>query len=250
MRSPRPDVRRSLIKPGQQGITLIEMMVVLAILGLLVGSLTVGYARLPGTALKREGVKLAAALRSAYDRATASGAHHRVIIDIAKGTFFVERCEGKVQVRKVRDLKEEVERQRLEAEKQARMSDAQSNEALLGAMTKDAGQRLGGSGGGAGASCTPVSGELGKKQTLGGTPKVSFHRVFVAHLQEPAKDGVVSLNFFPLGTAERAVIELSVGEEEQFSIAVRPLSGRIDMGPGEWRDVDDVVHEDAEGKQQ
>lgn len=234
----------------ERGLTLLEILVVLAIFGLLVGALTIGYARLPGTALKREAVKIAAAMRTAYDRATASGAHHRIVIDVKEGTFRVERCEGKVTLRKVRDLKEEVERQRQEAERQARLAGSQSQDELLDAVVKDAGEKLGGSGGGAAASCGPITGEFGRKQTLGGTPKVSFRRVFVAHLQEPASEGEVTLNFFPLGTAERAIVELAVGEDELFSIAMRPLSGRIDMQPGEWRGVEETIREDAEGKQQ
>ena len=236
----------------ESGLTLLEILVVLAIFGLLVGALTVGYSRLPGTALKREAVKVAAVMRTAYDRATASGAHHRIVLDVKEGTFRVERCEGKVTLRKVRDLKEEVERQRLEAEKQARIAGSQSQAEVLGSMVSDTTARLGGSGGGSGATCAPITGEFGRKQTLGGTPKVSFRRVFVAHLQEPAIDGEVTLNFFPMGTAERAVVELGVGEtdDEMFSIAMRPLSGRIDMQAGEWRDVDEAVREDAEGKEQ
>jgi prepilin-type N-terminal cleavage/methylation domain-containing protein len=234
----------------ESGLTLLEILVVLAIFGLLVGALTVGYARLPGTALKREAVKIAAAMRSAYDRATTSGAHHRIIIDLGERSYRIERCEGKVTLRKGRDLKEELERQRTEAEKQARLVGSQSQDQLVSAMTKSAGERLGGAGGTSGATCAPVTGELGRKQTLGGTPQVSFRRVIVAHLEEPVDEGEATLNFFPMGTAERAVVELSVGpaEDEQFSIAVRPLSGRIDMRPGEWRDAEAAVREDAEGK--
>ena len=39
-----------------------------------------------------------------------------------------------------------------------------------------------------GAACAPITGEFGRKQLLGGTPKVSFRRVFVAHLEEPADE--------------------------------------------------------------
>jgi hypothetical protein len=189
-------------------------------------------------------------MRTAYDRATASGAHHRIVMDVKAGTFRVERCEGKISLRKSRDLKEELERKRLEAEKAARLATSQSQEDLLDGIVQDKGERLGGSAGGAAATCTPITGEFGRKQELGGTPRVSFRRVFVAHLQEPATDGEVTLNFFPLGTAERAVVELAVGEDELFSVAVRPLSGRIEMQPGEWRDVEEAIREDAEGKAQ
>jgi prepilin-type N-terminal cleavage/methylation domain-containing protein len=238
--------------PTERGLTLLEILVVLAIFGLLAGALTVGYKRLPGTALRRDATKIAAAMRTAYDRATASGAHHRVVLDLEESTFHVERCEGKVTLRKVRDLREEVERQRAEAEKQARLAGSQSQDELLNDMVKDAGERLGGSGGGAAATCQPVSGAFGRKQALGGSPKVSIRRVHVAHLEEAVVEGQATLNFFPLGTAERAVVELGVGEaeDEQFSVAVRPLSGRIDMQPGEWRDVEEAIREDAEGREQ
>ena len=224
------------------GITLLEMLVVLAVLVLLAGALTVGYARLPGTALKREAVKIAAALRSGYDRATASGAHHRLILDMAAGTFHLERCEGRVQMRKSRDLQEEAERKKEEAEKAQRLANAQSSGDVLGSMTRNAGQMIGAS-----AQCAPVDGPMGKAIELGGHPKVSFSKIIVAHLEDPAVTGEVTINFFPMGTAERAVIILGVGEEEYFSIGVHPLSGRIEMRVGEWRDVEETVREDAEG---
>jgi prepilin-type N-terminal cleavage/methylation domain-containing protein len=242
-------VRRS---SKDAGITLLEMLVVLAVIALLAMGLSAGYARLPSTALKKEAVRLAAFARTAYDRATASGAHHRLVLSFEDGTYFIERCEGKVQVRKVRDLHEEVERKRLEAEKQAVVANLQNAQSLLHTMVSDAGQKLGGASGSAGATCEPVHGEMGKKQKLGGRPKVSFVRVHVAHLEEPADSGEVTLNFFPLGTAERAVIELGAGEnaEDRFSIVVRPLSGRVELRPGEWRDAEEMVKEDAEGGQQ
>jgi type II secretory pathway pseudopilin PulG len=230
------------MRSREAGITLMEILVVMAVIALLAGGLSFGYQRLPGTALKREAVKMAGVLRTAYDRATASGAHHRVAIDIDEGTYAIERCEGKVQVRKVRDLQEEVERQRKEAERSAQIAGTEAPGALLDAIVSDAGQKHGV------AACRPVSGPMGKRQPLGGRPKVSFSKIHVAHLEEPATDGQVLINFFPLGTAERAVIVLGVGEEEHFSVAVRPLSGRIDMQPGEWRDVEAALREDAEGE--
>ncbi len=228
---------------SEAGLTILEMLVFLAILVLVTGALSVGYTRLPQTALKREAVKIAATLRSAFDRATASGAHHRVVLDLGEGTFFIERCEGRIQVRKSRNLEEENERVKLEAEKDAQLAGSQSPDEVLNMMMKDAGQKMGST-----MSCEPAAGGLGKKQKLGGRPQVTFSRVHVAHLEEPARTGAVTLNFFPLGTAERAVIVLGVGEEDFFSLAVHPLSGRIEMSQGEWKDVEETLLEDAEGK--
>jgi len=252
-------------RPRQSGVTLIEIMVVLLIIALVTAALAIGYNRLPATALKNEAVHVAAALRAAYDGATASGAYHRMILDLDEGTYRVERCEGKVQVRRSRDQKEELDHQKEEAEKAARLAQeaetAQKNaaaagpqgaanlspEALLVGIQTTATPSIGGAGGESGAHCEPMRGEIGKAQHLAGHPKVSFSRVWVAHLEEPVQRGQVTITFFPLGTVEKAVIELSTDPENAFSITVQPISGRIEMMQGQMRRPEDFLNTDAVG---
>jgi prepilin-type N-terminal cleavage/methylation domain-containing protein len=247
-------------RPRQNGLTLIEIMVVLLVIALLSGALTAGYQRLPQTALKREAVHLAATLRGAYDAAAASGATHRMTFDLDKGTYSVERCEGKVEVKRSKDLQEELDRQKEEAEKAARLADEAQNqmhigpnqqptspEALLLGMTQVPGQAVGGAGGQAAAKCAPMRGELGKPYELGAHPVVKLSRVWVGHLDEPARQGKVTVHFFPLGTAEKAVIELAVDEDNAFSIQLQPISGRIDMLPGAAKRPEDFMSTDATG---
>lgn len=237
---------------SNRAVTLIEMIVVLAVIGLMAVALTIGYGRLPATALKREAVHLAAILRSGYDRATASGAHHRLIVDLEKGSYRLERCEGKLDVRRSRDLREEMDRKQADAEKaaQAQANEAvqTSPEALLAGLTQSTGRTIGGAGGSGATKCAPVKGDMGKPNFLGGHPKVAFDKVWVGHLEEPAKGGEVTINFFPLGTAEKAVIVLATDEENKFSIMLQPLSGRIDMTQGELRRADDFMAVDAAGE--
>jgi prepilin-type N-terminal cleavage/methylation domain-containing protein len=243
MRARRPD----------SGLTLLEMMVVMAVIGLLAIALTIGYGRLPATALKREAVHLAAILRSGYDRATTSGAHHRVVLDLDKGTYKLERCEGKVEVRRSFNLKEELDRQQADAEKAAQQAAQQvtlTPDTMLQGLTADAAKILGGAGGRGATKCTPVKGDMGQANALGGHPKVGFAKVWVGHLEEPADKGEVTINFFPLGTAEKAAIVLATDEDSKFSILVQPLSGRIDMAPGEQRSGGDFMTTDAAGERQ
>jgi prepilin-type N-terminal cleavage/methylation domain-containing protein len=231
----------------QDGVTLMEIMVVLLILGLLASAMTIGYGRLPSTALRREGLRVAGALRSAYDGAAASGALHRVLLDLDDGTFRVERCEGKIELRRSRDLKEEVEREKFEAEKAQLVAQVQTPDVMLQGMLAGAGQSVGGAGGASGAKCTPMRGDMGKLQTLAGHPKVSFASVWVAHIEEPTEHGKLTINFFPLGTAEKAVVQLATDPENVFSIAVHPLTGRIDLAQGALKRPEDFMTTDATG---
>ena len=49
----------------------------------------------------------AAAVCTTTISAAASGAYHRLILDLDEETYRVERCEGKVQVKRAKDIKEE-----------------------------------------------------------------------------------------------------------------------------------------------
>src|ERR1043165_9413078 len=154
------------------GLTLIEMMVVIIIIALLAAALTIGYGRLPATALKREAVHVAATLRAAYDAAAASGAYHRMVIDLDEATYKVERCEGKVVIQRARDIKDEMVQMKAAAEKAAQLAaDAQAQSAqqqqggaplspdamLLGIVGQGRPNgAIGGSGGEATAKCGPM----------------------------------------------------------------------------------------------
>ena len=226
-------------------MTLIEIMVVLAIVGLLAGTLVYGYRRLPVTVLRRVATHLAAILRSAYDRAAATGAHHRVLLDLDKGEYKVERCEGKVELRKSVDQKDEDDRKRQEDEKKKLLAEAQSTAGqVLQDVIAQTGAKVGQT-----ADCTPVHGEMGTAQQLTRSPEVKIARIYVRHYEHPADRGQVYIHFFPMGRAERSVIELAVGDE-MLSLAVHPLSGRVQVVGGAWQHPEEFVGSDAEGRRE
>src|SRR5262245_33736582 len=227
----------------QAGLTLLELMVVLAIIGLLALALVYGYRRLPVTVLRRDATRLTAVLRSAYDRAAASGAHHRVTIDLDQRSYFVERCEGKVQLRPAADQKAEEEQKQREAEQAKLLEQAQSAPGqVFNEIAQQAGTKIGET-----AQCQPLTGEMGTVETLTRTPEVRIDRVYVRHLARPVDGGKVQIHFFPMGRAERSVVELRVGDET-VSVVVHPLSGRVQILNGARPHPEDFVAEDAEGK--
>jgi Tfp pilus assembly protein PilE len=226
-------------------LTLIEIMVVLAIVGLLAGVLIYGYRRIPATVLRRDATRLAAILHSAYDRASATGAHHRVLFDLDKGEYKVERCEGKVELRKDIDQKDEEDRKRQEDEKRKLMEQSQTPPMqMLQSVLADTGTKVGQT-----ANCEPVRGEMGAVQALTRSPEVRIARIYVRHYEHPADKGQVVVHFFPMGRAERSVVELAIGDEV-LSVGVHPLSGRVQIVDGVWPHPDEFVSADAEGRKQ
>ena len=65
-------------------------------------------------------------------------------------------------------------------------------------------------------------------------------------LREPVKDSIVSVNFFPLGYAEKAAIEIVNKSGDQYTLLVSRMTGRVQFREGE-PDIDEFMHRDGAG---
>lgn len=236
-----------------RGITLLEILIVLAILGAAVAILLAGLGRARKLDLREKATKLAAGFRSAFDRAAATAAAHRVVIDFETQSFKIERCEGKVILRRSTDeaaaaekakLLEQEERIRAEeaAKEAEQVAKSRSQNGITAevAPPPDATKALGA------AECAPVKGEMGKGVKLGTKRGIKIKTVYVGHLSEAVTEGTVTVNFFPPGRGERAVVELEQGDDV-FSVVVHPLTGRVVSREGAWEHPEDFITSDAEG---
>jgi prepilin-type N-terminal cleavage/methylation domain-containing protein len=234
------------------GITLIELIVVLAIVGLLALGVGTGVLRLTRSVLRQDATRIAAVIRTGFDRALASGAHHRLILDLDEKSFHLERCEGKVTIMRARTPEEIAEKEAAAAEDLRKLAESDPND-VVGQVLGEAGRKIGGGGGAAQAPCEPVAGELGKPRSLDKGKELKIAEVRVEHLEDPVTSGKVTINFFPQGFAERAVVEVStaqpVGDDDVYSILLHPLSGRVEIRPGELRGKDDFLRRDATGQE-
>jgi prepilin-type N-terminal cleavage/methylation domain-containing protein len=232
---------------SQRGMTLIEIMVVLAIMALVMLGAVSAVRRARESDLREDGARLAAALRFAYDRATATGEHHRVTIDLDEEAFIVERCEGKIRLARSLDEAQKAEKDRLlEQERQIQKMGATTPEqqAAIDALPVPEPIPTVGN-----ASCQPVKGQQGKVQELRRKLGIRISKVYVGHLDSAATDGRASINFFPLGRAERAVIEISDDKGTTYSVVVHSLTGRVRLRPGEWPRPEEFITTDAEGEE-
>lgn len=236
-----------------RGVTLLEILIVLAILGAAVAVLMVGLGRARKLDLREKATQLAAGFRSAFDRTAATAAAHRVVIDFDTQSFTVERCEGKVILRRSTDeaaaaetAKALEQEERIRAEEAARQAAEVAKAGTQNGVTAevapppDATKALGA------AECVPIKGRLGKGVKLSTKRGIKLRTAYVAHLSEPVTTGRVTINFFPPGRGERAVVEIEQGEDV-FSVVVHPLTGRVISREGAWEHPEDFVTSDAEG---
>ena len=76
---------------------------------------------------------------------------------------------------------------------------------------------------------------------------IKFKQVWVQHLDDGATKGQVGIYFFPTGSSEKAVIELSDGTET-FSVLVSGLTARVELKDGELADVNDHMMRNGMGE--
>ncbi|HUH02772.1 MAG TPA: type II secretion system protein [Kofleriaceae bacterium] len=241
---------------AQRGMTMIEIIMVLAVIGLL---LVVGIGairNLSKASLREDSTEITAVLRGAHNMATLSRKHHRVVFDIEQGTYRIEACEGTVQLRKAEREAEPVDPE--EAAELLGTATANIPPEMLQALVGQDPARVAAALTGKDVpsnQCGPAllpNGDAdgrGNERRVRREDGVRIRRIHVQHLEDPQLDGIVSVNFFPLGYAEKAVIEVGHEDGGQFTMVVHGLTGRVDLEIGEI-DVDEFMNRNATGDEE
>lgn len=207
--------------PSQEGMTLIEIIVVIFVVALAASGLGFSINAVTRTSLKSSTHKFAAAAKYAYNRAVSHGTTVRIVFDLPGNSFTIEEAHGRITLtrgsrfRKVHGVDEEdldnegavdpwaIAKARLE----------KPLEPVIGASPFGPIE---------GAKGEPVKRftkiELGKK--------VQVVRLIVPHEPEAKESGRGAVHFFPSGYTEHAVVHLSDGGDSVFSVEISPLTGR------------------------
>jgi hypothetical protein len=214
-----------------------------------------GFRKVSRADLSENSLELAAILRRTSQLAVETGALHRVVIDIDQHAYWAEVCEGARSLR--RSSKELAEDQAETADllqraqqrmgtntgPQVEFQDAEQATRLAAAL---AGHHVGDK------KCEPIiddvidpsrlasraeeeddkkkRGQLGSELFKG----IRFREVWVQHLDAAVTSGLVTLQFFPDGAGEKAVIALtdsgdddSFLERSEFTVLVHGLTGQV-----------------------
>jgi prepilin-type N-terminal cleavage/methylation domain-containing protein len=241
----------------QHGMTVLEIMVVLAIIGGLMFIARTGFRRITRADLVENANELRVFLQRASNLAIERGEMHRVVLDLDKQVYAVEVCQGAITIARNEQVKgnpEEVQRA-LDRAKQ-RMGQMPA-EAFASGDPEEGAKRAGAIAGHhiQDRTCALVTGGIsgdttGKAWTraLFAEKGIKFKEVWVQHLDDSVKDkGQVAIYFFPMGTAEKAVIELTDGSDT-FSILVSGLTARVELRDSPLSNVDDHMLRNVMGQ--
>lgn len=239
---PTPPVRRRREpKAGQRGLTLIEILIVVALIAVMAGSLLFGKNMLVGSRVKGAATLMVSAVRFGLTRANSTGKPTRLVIDLDKKELSIEEASGSLMLReKTKDQTGGAEAT-TQAETKAR---AEADRIVAGPHAPR--PRF--------SKLTGVHGaieDLAKGRKLG--DGVVIAGVRTEHDEEDVTDGRAYLYFWPGGTTERAVIQLKKEGDKQASLTVvlSPLTGRAKIEKGEVdypepRGFDDEITERTE----
>lgn len=235
-----------MVRDGAQarGTTLVEILVVLAIVGVVMSGAIMGIRSILRSEERGTASRLAAAIRYSYDRAISTGAYYRLHFNLDDQTYKLEAAKDRVLL--VRE-KERAGRNGvgLDQDKEAEQREAEEKQKF--GTTDNLPPEL----------LPPPSPKRARFEDFKDTtlPEVKLKRVQILDIYtprqpEPYEKGHAYLHFFPDGHTERAIIHVGVDrkdEDDQYSLIVQALTGRVEVVPGRVRPPNDFDAVDDAG---
>lgn len=212
-----------------RGFTLIEVIVVIAIVAVVVTGATFGLGAITRTRLRSSAFKVMSAARFAYNRSLTQGTTTRLRFDLDKDTMAIEETLTPVTLATTEQLEDE-DGQAVDPWDLAR---ARLEQPLTPVKPTSPFQ--------------PIANQNGKvierytAKPVGDA--VSVHALITPHETETRTDGEGSVYFFPGGLTEHAVIQLSDASDTVYSIEIHPLTGNARIHNFAYEPLDELDDE-------
>jgi len=206
-------------------MTLIELMVVMVLIALFVGSATAGIRSLAKTDLRHSAAKMAGAVRYLFDRASTTGKVHRLVLDMDKGSYWAEVSDDRFIMAGGRETEESRQKEAAKLAKEAEDAKKRADE-KVGLEAMQARYKP--------EEFRPRRARFGAFKEMAIRPVdlngARIADVFTPRLAEPLDVGQGYIYFFPLGMTEAAIVHLTDKKREVFySLVVHPLTGRVQI---------------------
>jgi general secretion pathway protein H len=235
---------RALVRSGDAGFTLIEILLVLAIISLVMGLGVGALRRISRADLRAESSHLAGAMRFLFDRASTTGKTHRLVLDLEGGRYWAEITDDKFYVPRDAETPEETRRREAdEAQQDKEAEEKKARDEKKGSAASDLFGSTSSSGLPMDSSYDPSKLEVGefrpkrarfaafkemalKPVTL--KKRVILRSVYTPRSTEPVTSGRAYVYFFPLGQTEASIVSLSDPDGDTvYSLVAHPITGRV-----------------------
>jgi len=186
---------------SRKGFTLFELMITIAIIGMVVGVVMGGMNDILQLNMKKASSRLASTIRYLYNKSATEGCYIRLILDLKERNYWVEATKDPVLVEKVGTNDDESDKK----------SDTDEDKNKL----------------------KPSKPSFGHEDSFLLKPtklpdNVFFKDVFVEHMEAPVDSGQVAIYFFPNGYVEHCIINLrNESDDVFFSLESSPISGEV-----------------------
>jgi general secretion pathway protein H len=207
----------------QRGLTLIEVMIVLALMGVLMATMVFGSGAFIGASRRAAAGLFVAAVQKGLSHANTIGKPVRLSIDMTAGRLILEESNS---AQALRGPAPSVEGEDAEAPSQADLAvaaaQAAGEEFLAAAADPSSG-------------FSPI-GLLGQDDDTPGRaldPSIKISKVQTEHDEEPITEGLAYIYFWPGGITERAIVQLGRGPtDDGVTVEISPLTGRARISRG------------------
>jgi general secretion pathway protein H len=211
-------------RSAERGITLIELMITMAIIGLTMGMATLAASVADSARLKRSSVMIAGAIRIAYGHASAISKPVRLVFDFDQRAIGLEEASADLKLDRNdatggAAAATEAEQKALEEAEQIVKGPRAPRPAFK--PTKAFG-------------FNPDKDKTGKELER----NIRFLQIETGHQDEAVNQGRAYLYFWPGGQTERAAIQLKIAgsddEQDAMTIFVSPLTGKASLKKGKF----------------
>lgn len=217
---------------SKRGFTLFELIVAIAIVALIMGLVIGGMDRYLETDMKTASNKLGSTIRYLYNKSVTEGLYMRLVFDITERTYWVEATRDPFLLttqeadkdKKEEKKKEEEKQKKAEEEAKAAEEGAPAEEVPEGTIEKSTGQipkleiKK--------PQFSQVESFLLKPTKL--PDNIYFKDVITEHQPAPQEGGEATINFFPNGYVEHAIVNLRDEDDEiHYSLETNPITGQV-----------------------